>query len=140
MNKLPMLQSPFLNSQDCLIWLQCLFCYDGSFQSQSSKVVLQGHLRLWGQVSSCGSLPWQASILLHFWPPSFQCVPAGVSGCLAVGCGPSADCAWNHLFDSSSAALMPRRLLTASYSSARCCRRSSTWATPFAGRSAAHPV
>lgn len=37
MKKLLMLQSPFLNSQDCLIWLQCLFCYDGSFQSQSTK-------------------------------------------------------------------------------------------------------
>lgn len=102
-------------------------------------MVLWGHLILWGEVSSFRSFPWQASILLHYWPPSLSCVLVGVFGCLAVGCGFSG--VWNQLHsNSSSAALMPHRLPTPSSSSASCCRRSFIWTTPFAGRPAGYPA
>lgn len=102
-------------------------------------MVLWRHLSLWGEVSSCRSFPWQASILLHYWPPSLPCVLVGVFGSLAVGSGFSG--VWNQLrSNSSSAALMPYRLPTVASSSANCCRRSFTWTTPFAGTPAGYPA
>lgn len=61
-------------------------------------------------------------------PPTSVHAHGGVFSCLAMGCGSTANCAWNQLSNSFSAPLMLWSLLTASCSSATCCRRSSTLA------------
>jgi len=96
------------------------------FSLQSREAVLQGHLRLWGK-SSCWSLSLQASILLHYWAFPCVCVGGGVFGCLAMGCGSTADCTWNQLSIYFSVSLMFCSLLTTSCCSGTCCRSSSPW-------------
>lgn len=71
-------------------------------------------------------MPLQISILLCYCLLPFCVCWEGVFGCLAIGCGSTADCAWNQLSTSSSASLMSCSLLTAS-----CCSDTCAGGPPF---------